>query len=119
ADDQRETHDPGIEQHFLDVFAEDQADDHGRQERDQNADDEAAIVRIGEHAERDLPQLGEIDHNDRQDRPELNQDRKALPEIVFAEIEEAFSEQKVAGGRHRQEFRHTLDNAENHRPQSI
>src|SRR5262249_37806057 len=97
ADDEREAYDPGIEQHFLDVLAEDQADDNRGQEPDQQADDEAAIIPIGEHASRDLPQLGEIDHDDCEDRAELNQDRKALPEIVFAKIEEALGKQQMAG----------------------
>jgi len=55
ADDQREADDPGIEQVFLDGFAGDQADDDRGQERDQKADHEAAVIRIGEHAERDPP----------------------------------------------------------------
>src|SRR5262249_42098254 len=119
ADDQREADHPGIEQHLLDVFSGDQADDDRRQKRDQQADDEAAIVGIAEHADRDPPQFAEIDYDDRKDRAELNQDRKALPEIVVAEIEEAFREQEMPGRRHRQELGDALDNAENHRPQSI
>src|SRR5262249_50247228 len=90
ADDQRETDDPGIEQMPFDVLAGDQPDDHRRQQGDQDADHEAAVVRIGEHAERDPPQFGEINHNYGEDGAELDQDRKALPEIVLAQIEEAF-----------------------------
>ena len=94
--------------------------DHGRgQERHQHADDEAPVVGIGEHAERDPPQFGEIDHDNRENRAELNQHGEALPEIALAEIEEAFRQQQMAGRGHRQEFRDALDDAENHRPYCI
>ena len=63
--------------------------------------------------------LREIDRDDGEDRAELDQDREALPEIVVAEIEEAFRQQQMAGRGHRQEFGHALDNAENHRPYCI
>ena len=119
ADDQGEADHPGIEQDFLDVFADDQPDDDRGQERYQKTDDEAPVVGIGEHAERDPPQFCEIDHDNGEDRAELNQHRKALPETALAEIEEAFRQQQMPGRGNGQEFRDTLDDAENHRPQGI
>ncbi len=95
ADDQRETHHPRIEQELLDVFADSQADDHRRQERHQHADDKSPVVRIGEHAKRDARQLDEIQHDDCENRPELNQDHKALPEGALAKAEEALRQQHV------------------------
>ena len=95
------------------------ADDHGGQERHQHADDEAPVVGIGEHAERDPPQLGEIDHDDRENRAELNQHDETVPESALAEIEEALRQQQMAGRGNRQEFRDALDDAENHRPYCI
>ena len=59
--------------------------------------------------------LGEIEHDDRKDRAELNQHDEALPEGPLAEAEELLREQHMAGRRDRQKFRDPLDNAENHR----
>ena len=84
-----------------------------------SADDKAAIGGIGEHAERDLPQPFEVEHDNCKNGAELDQDRKALPEIIFPEIEEAFREQQMPGRRHRQKFRDALDNAENDRPYRV
>ena len=119
ADDQREADDPRIEQNFLDVFAGNQPDDHCGEKCHQYADDKAAVIGIGEHAKRDPPQFGEIDHNDGEDGAELDQDVEALPEIILAEIEKTAREQQMAGRGHRQEFRDALDHAENHRPYCI
>jgi len=66
-----------IEQHALDVFAGDEAHDDGGQERHQHADHEAARIGIArEHADRDIPQLLEIEPDDREDRTKLDQNRK-------------------------------------------
>ena len=115
ADDQRETHHPRIEQQLLDIFADSQANDDRRQERHQHADDKSPVVRIGEHAKRHAPQLAEIQHDDRENRAELNQDHKTLPEGALAKAEEALRQQHMAGGGNREKFRDTLDDAENHR----
>ena len=88
------------------------ADDRGGQERDQHADDEAARRRIGERAERDLPQPLEVDRQDRQDRAELDQHHEGLAEIVVAEAEEMLQQQQVPGRRHGEEFGEALDHAE-------
>ena len=93
--------------------------DHRRQERHQHADDEAPVVGIGEHAERDPPQFGEIEHDDRENRAELNQHDETLPESALAETEEALRQQQMARRGNRQEFRDALDDAENHRPHCI
>ena len=63
-----------------------------------------------------LPQLCEIQHDDRKDGAELDQDGKALPEFAFAEIEKSFRQQQMAGRGNRQELGDPLDDAENHRP---
>ncbi len=119
ADDQRETHHPGIEKIALDEAAGGRPDYRGRQERHQHADDEAPRVGITEHAERDPPQFGEIDHDDRKNRAELNQHRKALPETALAKPEETLRQQQMARRGNRQKFRDALDDAENYRPQCI
>ncbi len=100
-------------------FARDQTDDNGGQKSDQHADDEAAVVGIGEHPQRNVPQFGKVDHDDRQNRAELNQDDEAVPESSLAETEEFLGEQHMTGRGHRQEFGDALDNAEDHCPQSI
>jgi hypothetical protein len=56
------------------------ADDAGRQKRDQQPDDEAPVVRVGEHAERNLPDAREVDRQEREDRAELDQHVEAVPE---------------------------------------
>ena len=115
ADDQRKTHHPWIEQIALDVAAGGRPDHRRGQKRHQHADDESPVLRIGEHAERDPPQFAEIDRDDGENGAELNQHRKALPEIILAEIEKPFRQQQMAGGGHGQKFRDALDHAENHR----
>ncbi|MEY9797158.1 hypothetical protein ABH984_005173 [Bradyrhizobium ottawaense] len=120
ADDQREAHDPGIEQHALDVFAGDEADDHSRQERDQHAEHEAARIGVArEEADHDIPELLEVQPDDREDRTQLDQNRKRIPEGAFAEMEEAFREQQMAGRGHGKELGHTLDDAEDHCPYCV
>jgi hypothetical protein len=120
ADDQREAHDPRIEQHRLDVFAGNEADDDRGQERDQDADHEAARIGVApEHADRDVPQFPEIEADDREDRTELNQHREGIPEGALAETEEALREQQMSGRGHRKELGHTLDDAEDHCPYHV
>ncbi len=119
ADDQRKAYHPWIEQDPLDVFSGNQANDHRRQKRHQHPDDKAPIVGIGKHAKRDPPQFCEIDHDDRENRAELNQDNKTVPETALTETEEAFRQQQMAGRGNGQKFRDPLDDAENHRPHCI
>ena len=119
ADDQRKTHHPGIEQIALYVAAGGRPDHRRRQKCHQHADDESAVVGIGEHAERDPPQFAEIERDDGEDGAQLNQHREALPEITLAEIEKPFRQQQMAGGGDGDEFRDALDDAENHRPDRI
>jgi hypothetical protein len=120
ADDQRETHDPRIEQHELDVLAGKEADDDGRQEGDEHADDETAGIGVArEHADRDIPQLPEIESDDRKDRAELNQNSEAVPERPLAEAEEPLRKQEMAGRGDGKELRHALDDAEDHCPYRV
>ena len=119
ADDQREAHHPRIEEKFLDVLAGDQADDNRGQESHQHADHEPPVVRVREHAERDLPQPGEVEHDDREYSAELNQHDKTVPECAVAKAEETLHQQHVAGRGNRQKFRDALDDAENHCPYCI
>ncbi|MGY3354268.1 hypothetical protein ACVWZK_000931 [Bradyrhizobium sp. GM0.4] len=120
ADDQREAHHPGIEQQTLDVFAADETDDDGGKERHQHADHEVACIDVTrEHPDRDVPQFLEVQHDDREDRAELDQDRKRIPERAFAEMEKALSKQQMAGRGHGKELGHTLDDAEDHCPYCI
>ncbi len=96
ANDQRETHDPRIEQIAFDIAAGSGADDGSRQERDQYADHETARRSVAfEQVQRDMPQLAEVKCKDRQNGAELDQHGEALPEIVLAQIEEAFREQQM------------------------
>src|SRR5205814_350139 len=69
--------------------------------------------------ERDTPQFGEIEHDDRENRAELNQHDEAVPEGALAKTEETLHEQHMARRGNRQEFRDALDDAENHRPYCI
>jgi hypothetical protein len=117
ADDQREAHDPRIEQHFLDVFPRDQADDDGGQERHHYADHEPAIIRVGKHAARNARQFREIDRQDCENGAELNQNRETVPEAALPQIEEPLRQQQMARRRHREKFSDALDNAENYRSQ--
>src|SRR6202165_6258509 len=88
ADDQRKAHHPRIEQVGLDVSAGSGADYRRRQKRHQHADHEPPVIGIGEHPERDPPQFDKIYGDNRQDRAELNQHRKTLPETALAEMDE-------------------------------
>jgi hypothetical protein len=119
ANDQRKADHPGIEKMCLDELSGEQADDDRWQKRDQEADDEAPIIRIGEHAKRDPPQFWKIKGNDGEDRAELNQDRKTLPEIGLTEIKKTFYKQQMAGRGDRQELGYAFDNAEDHRSQRV
>src|SRR5450631_1675106 len=119
ADDQRKAHDPGIEQMRLDESAGKGSDYRCGQERHQQTDDESPVLGIGKHAKRYPPQFGEVDHDDREDRTELDQYVEALPEIVLIETEKSCHQQQMARRRHRKEFRDTLDDAENHGLQRI
>src|SRR4051794_8713788 len=92
-DDQGETHYPRIEQITLDIAAGGRSDYRGGQERHQHADDEAPVLGVREHAERNPPQFAEVDRNNGEDGAELNQHRKALPEIILAEIEKPSRQQ--------------------------
>ena len=107
--------DPVVEQHALDEVVRERADHRRRQEREQHADDEAPRRRIGEKADRQLPQPHEIDRQQRQDRAELDQHREGLAEILVGEAEEVLDQQQVAGRRDRQELGQALDDAEDDR----
>ena len=72
--------------------------------------------RIGEQAERELPQPAEVDRQQRQDRAELDQDREGLAEVVVAEAEEMLDQQQMPGRRDREEFGEALDDAEHEWP---
>jgi len=60
ADNKRKAHYPRIEQIEFDVPTGGRPDDSGRQKRHQQSYHESSVLRIGEHAERNPPQLGKI-----------------------------------------------------------
>ena len=52
ADDQRDADQPGaLEQHLLDEVVQQEADDHGREEGEQDAEHEAPGARVGRQAD--------------------------------------------------------------------
>src|SRR3974390_710447 len=112
ADNQGEADDPDVEQDGLYEVVCQSADHRGRQERNQQADDEAPRRGILEHGERDLPDAGKIDRQQCQDGPELDQDSEGLAEILVIETEEALRQEKMAGRGYRQELGQSLDHAE-------
>ena len=120
ARDQREAHDPGIEQHLL----------------DESCRPVAPITAAGRKAistpmmkrracgslnmpMNELPQPHRIDRQQGQDGAELNQDREALAEIVVAEAEKLLHEQEMPGRRDRYELGQSLDHAEDRRLDDI
>ena len=64
---------------------------------------------------RQIPQPGEIDRQQREDRAELDQDRERLAEVVVVQAEEMLHQQQMAGRGDRQEFGEALDQAEHRR----
>ena len=97
----------------------DRADHRRRQERQQDADDEAPRRRIGEKSERQLPQPHEIDRQQREDGAELDQHREGLAEVLVGETEEALHQQQMAGRRNRHELGEALDDAEDDRLDNV
>ena len=97
----------------------DRADHRRRQERQQDADDEAPRRRVGEKSDRQLPQPHEIDRQQREDRAELDQHREGLAEILVGEAEEALHQQQMAGGRDGNELGEALDDAEDDRLDNV
>src|SRR5215207_2617652 len=95
AGDERAADEKRVEQHVLDEAAQEHPDHRRRQEGENDADDEAAGVRIARDRRRDLPQPREIDREQRQDRPELDQDGEGLVGLAF-EAEEVLQEQEMA-----------------------
>src|SRR5260370_13423857 len=95
------------------------ADHRGRKNPPQQPNPTPPFMGMGENPEGNPQQFDKIDGDNRKDSAELNQYRKALPEITLAEIEESFRQQQMARRGHRKEFRDALDDTENHRPQRI
>mgnify|MGYP000925772425 CR=1 FL=1 len=60
------------------------ANHHSGQKRQQNRDDEPQCRRVAVGGGEHLPQLGEIDRQDRQYRAELDQNGKGLAKIIVA-----------------------------------
>ena len=83
--------------------------------RDQHADDEAPVLVVLEHAEKQLPQPREIDRQQRQDRAELDQHREGLAEILVVEAEEMLDQKQMPGRGHRNELGQAFDDAEEDR----
>jgi len=64
-------------------------------------------------------QLPKVEPDDREDRTQLDQNRKRIPEGAFAEMKKALRKQQVAGRGNGKELGHTLDDAEDHCPYCI
>ena len=111
--------DPDVEQHALDGPVGQGPDHHGGKKGDQYSDNEALVVAIGEHAEKQAPQPREVDRQQRQDGAELDQHIKALAERFVVETEEMADQQKMAGRRYRNEFSKAFDDAEEDRLDKI
>ncbi len=115
ADDERDAHDPRVEQHGLDEVVQQRAEHRGRQEREQDADHEAARRRVDEEADRKPDDAHEIDRQQREDCAELDQDRKGVAEVLVAEAEEMLHQQQMSSRRHREVLGEPFDHAENGR----
>ncbi len=110
AGDQGRADDERIEQDAPDEIAQKDADDRRRQERDDHADREAPRVGIAGHRDGDPPQAREIDRQDGEDRPELDQDGEGLVGLAV-EPEEMLQQEEVPGRGHRQELGAALQHA--------
>ncbi len=84
----------------------------GRQEGEQDVADEAPRQAVApRHAGDDGRERPPVEHDDREDRAELDDDVEQLP-AVGVEAEQAAGEDQVPGRRHGQELGHALDDAE-------
>lgn len=118
ADDQGHADDRRVEQHLFDVVVQQEAERGGGQEGQEHGEGETAGGRIGRQADEHLPQPGEIQGDDRQDRPELDHDREGLP-AVGGGAQEFAGEEEVARGGDRDELGQPLDQAQDDGDQPV
>src|SRR6185437_14044145 len=103
ADEKGGEHDVDIsEQICLDQLVHREADDPRRDERDDE---------LREHLR--SPELAPIQHDDREDGAELNDDLEALQELRIGKPERGRGENQMRRRRHRQKLGETFDDAEN------
>ena len=112
--DERDGHRYRLEERGLDVLAEDEAEERGRQERDGEIRDEAVRRRIREQAAQHAGELAPILPHHRQHRTGLDHDLEDLALLVI-EAEQIAGQYEVAGAGDGQKLGQPLDDAEDHR----
>ncbi len=73
---------------------------------------------IFRQVDQDLPEPGEIENHHRQDRAQLDEHIEGSPEGLL-QPQGLAGQQQMAGGRHRDEFRQALDDAQDHSHQPV
>ena len=92
---------PGSEQAVLDAVTQEQPDDRCRDERDDQTTEQSASVDITtDHARSELTEAAPVEHDDREDRTDLDGDgvrvRGSLG-VAVAEAEQPLGDEQVAG----------------------
>ncbi len=107
---------PRPEQLVLDRVAGDHADGGRGHEGDQQPDEQAATVGIAsDDTGGQLAEPSPVQHDDREDRPDLDGDRIRVGgelAVAFPEVEQPLHDEQVPGRRHGQVLGETLDGAE-------
>lgn len=112
ADDERDRHDQSISEQRLDLFVDREAQDCRWNERDEDVAHEAQRHRVApRQPHRDRQERPPVEHDDRQDRTQLDDDVEHFPARRVV-AEQLGREDEVSRRRHRQEFGHPLDDAE-------
>jgi hypothetical protein len=112
AGDQRPGDDRGVAEHRLDLIVQGEAD-HGRgQEADGDVAQEAPALRLAaQQAEEDRPEGPPVEHDDGEDRAELDDDVEHRP-LLRIVAEQLRGQDQVTGRGDRDELGDTLDDAE-------
>ena len=109
-------HHPGVEQVGLDEAVGQRADDHRRQEGDQDVAHEAELVAVVQQAGGGAREAAEIVPAHRPDRAELDDHLEHLAGRAL-EADQVDHEDQMPGRGHRQELGQALDDAEQQRPE--
>jgi hypothetical protein len=100
------------EQVGRDEVRQQHAKERSRQEGKHQAESKAARIRIEGHRLGDFPEIVEIDHADRKDGAELDEDLEHAPGR-HVEVQQLLDQDHVAGRGNRQEFRDALHQRKN------
>ena len=111
AHQQRPRHNHRAFEQDVDLLFEDQPQHHRWQKRDQHIDHKPDRCLVtAQQALTHRPERAPIEHDHGQNRPQLDHDVEHRPLVVII-AEQLGGQNQVAGGRHRQEFGQTFDNA--------